>query len=211
MAEDLESRKLEQEARYYAALADRTEAEAEIKLRQRDMEFAQQGEAGEFLFYTEVDDATVFTVIRQLSNWSNRFPGEPITLVFHSPGGLVIDGLHLFDYIRGLMAKGHHVTTKATGYAASMGAVLLQAGDHRTMTPNAYLMLHEVSAGALGSLSEMEERIAFNRRLNGNLLDILAERSAYTAEEISDMWRKTDCWLSATEALEQGFIDEIVD
>lgn len=98
---------------------------------------------------------------------------------------------------------------KVRGIAASMGGVLLQAGDTRIIGPNAMLMIHEVAGGATGKLHDMEERIELTRRLWEKLADILAERSTMTPQELIDKTYKFDWWLDAEDAVKFGFADKV--
>src|SRR4051794_724172 len=145
---------------------------ASLRRRERDS-IADPGEAHVYTFYASVDPENVQQCMNELGQWSRRDPGSPITVIFNSPGGSVLDGLALFDYLRRLRSVGHFVTTMALGRAASMGAVLLQAGDHRVMGENAFLLIHEVSNHTTGKVSEMEDGVEFTRRLQKRLLAIL--------------------------------------
>ena len=128
-------------------------------------------------------------------------------MVFNSPGGSVLDGLALFDYLRQLRQAGHHVTTVALGRAASMGAVLLQAGDRRLIGENAFMLVHEVSHLSAGKVSELEDNVDFTRRLQKRLLAILASRSTLSDAQIARRWARKEWWLDASEAVELGFAD----
>ncbi len=163
----------------------------------------------EFHYFSGINSVSVNNCIETLGHWSLRDPGEPMTVIFNSPGGSVFDGFALFDYIQGLRRKGHHVTTKAIGTAASMGGILLQAGDTRVMDKRAYMLIHEISAGMSGKASEMEDFGKLIKRLETTALDILSERSTLTPTQIRTKWKKTDWWLTADEALEFGFVDEV--
>ncbi len=143
-----------------------------------------------------------------LNVWGRRFPGEPLRIVIDSPGGSVIDGLHLYDAIQELRAT-HHVTTVGMGMAASMAGILLQAGDVREMSANAYLLIHEVSSGASGTVTAMRDETQFLEALNSRGMDLLTARSTMTTEEVLDKIARKDWWLDADAALEYGFIDTI--
>jgi ATP-dependent Clp endopeptidase proteolytic subunit ClpP len=142
-----------------------------------------------------------------LTSWSSKAPGAPLTIIFNSPGGAVHDGLALFDFLRHLRVAGHHLTTIALGRAASMGAVLLQAGDRRVIGSNAFVMLHEVSNGASGKVSEIDDSVELSKRLQKRLLTILADRSTLTVQQIQRKWTRRDWWLDAEEAVTLGFAD----
>jgi ATP-dependent Clp endopeptidase proteolytic subunit ClpP len=156
-----------------------------------------------------VTGRSVDTWLDVLNHWERRDPGEPIEITINPPGGSVLDGLALYDAILRLRRKGHHVTTRGTGLIASMATILMQAGDERILDANSWFMIHEVSAGSRGTVSEMEDQAAFVKRLNGRLMDILAERSTLTKKQILARTKKKDDWLSADEAVGFGFADKV--
>lgn len=147
--------------------------------------------------------------MEDLGVWARRDIGKPITIIFNSPGGAVIDGLALYDFIDDLKEKGVQVTTIARGMAASMGGVLLQAGNKRIVGKNAHVLIHEVSKGSIGKVSEIEDDIKFAKKLQERLVDILAERSTMTTNQIKNKWKRKDWWLGADECVKFGFADEI--
>lgn len=200
--------KLEAEASAYAAEARKSNLEAdEIELRLRGYR-AHPLNNRSYNFWGGVGAKSAAECVYQLGIWANQ-SNDPISVIFNSPGGSVIDGLALYDYIKELQAGGVPVNTHSIGMAASMGGVLLQAGGVRTMGANAYLLIHEVSSGAGGKMTELEDEIEFLRRLQDRLVLILAERSTMTARQIKSRWKRKDWWLGAAEAMELGFIDEI--
>lgn len=163
-----------------------------------------------YTFYEPVGEQSVKRAMRELGHWSRRDPEQPIKIVFNSPGGSVLDGLALFDYIQQLRDQGHEITTVGLGMAASMGGILLQAGDWRVMGKNAWMLIHEVSSVAWGKASEQEDQLKFVRRLQDRCVEILASRANISKDQIKRKWKKLDWWLSAEEALEAGFVDEVV-
>lgn len=172
-------------------------------------ERASSDEANIYYFHGQVNGISSSDCIESVGFWTRKRPGCDITIIFNSPGGGVFEGLALYDFIRDLRSRGHKVITKSVGMAASMGGILLQAGDERVMGPNAYMLIHEVSSGAIGKTSELEDALEFTTRLQEKLLNILAERSTMTVAQIKRKWKKKDWWLDAQEALELGFIDRI--
>lgn len=177
--------------------------------RRRETEDEAEDARRHYTFYARVEEESVQACMKTLTSWSTRAPGSSLTVTFNSPGGSVHDGLALFDFLRHLRAEGHHLTTVALGRAASMGAVLLQAGDHRVVGANAFVMLHEVSSGSAGKVSELEESIELSKRLQKRLLVILAERSTMTMTAIQRKWARRDWWLDAEDAVSLGFADEV--
>lgn len=183
----------------------------EIAASERYMraELAKADDARVLSFYGAVTSSSASAAIQKLSDWHRRDPGLPIEIIFNSPGGSVIDGLALFDYILDLRSRGTHITTITMGMAASMGGVLLQSGDHRIASKHSVLLIHEVSSGAGGKVSEIEDQLKFMELLQAKCLDILAERSTMSTRQIATKWKKTDWWLPADEALKLGFVDEV--
>lgn len=166
---------------------------------------------GSFSFNSPVVDDFTVPFMNRLDGWSLRNPGKEITITFNSPGGSVFDGFALYDFIQELKRRGHRITTKCLGAAMSMGAVLLQAGDVRKMSCNAFFLIHEVQLFNSGttSTSSTEDTLNLQRKLQRRIATQLAERSSLSAEEIEDKWRKYDWMMEAEEALELGFVDEI--
>ncbi|MDQ1436755.1 MAG: ATP-dependent Clp protease, protease subunit [Acidimicrobiaceae bacterium] len=189
---------------------ERTVLELEAMRRVERDRAADPRAAHVYTFYSGVDAESVQQCMAELGTWSRRGPGSEITVIFNSPGGSVLDGLALFDYLHQLRAVGHLVTTMALGRAASMGAVLLQAGSRRVMGRNAFLLIHEVSHQSVGKVSEMEDSVGFTKRLQQRLLAILAERSTLNEREIQRRWARKEWWLDAEEALALGLADELL-
>lgn len=166
---------------------------------------------GIYHFVGAVGEDSVKSCIEKLDQWSRRDPGCDFTLVLNTPGGDVIDGLALYDFITQDLRenRGHKVTTVTRGYAASMGGILLQAGDKRLVGRNAYVMIHEVASGAIGKLSELEDEYKFVKRIANRLVGILAERSTLTEKQIKGRWERKDWWLDSKEVIDLGFADEV--
>jgi ATP-dependent Clp endopeptidase proteolytic subunit ClpP len=199
-----------------AAELDKTKAEAiiaqekardEIRLEQE--RYASLNYSQIYNFFDPVLPGTVEDCINWTGLWSRRSPESDITVVFNSPGGGVIHGLALYDHLRLLSDKGHKITTECRGYAASMGGVLLQAGDERVVGPYAHIMIHEVSSMNIGKVSEQEDQMEFTKKLQDRLAEILTSRSTMTKAALKRKWKHKDWWLNAEEAVELGFADRI--
>jgi len=162
-------------------------------------------------FIGTVDRSSVTAAVDKLHQFSVTNPGCDIEIVFNSPGGSVIDGMALFDYIRFLRSAGHRITIIALGYAASMAGILLQAGDVRVMAKGSWLLIHEVAFSAGGKIGEVEDMYQFGLRLKEQAAQIFVERSGgkLTREKLEQKWTRKDWWLSPEESLALGLIDEI--
>lgn len=173
-----------------------------------------------YFFANEVDPAAVQNCIDILTYWDRFDPKSEMEICFTSPGGSALAGFVLFDFIQYLRRKGHKITTSSLGMAASMAAILLQAGDVRILHKEAVMLLHEMSIFAGGKISEIEDVVEFRKKQTDRVLEILAERCkqagvAGTAKHpltkatIKAKWARKDWWLSSQECLDYGLIDEI--
>jgi ATP-dependent Clp protease protease subunit len=215
--QEAELSKLEAEARSYEEdilrmRAERASYEAQTVAQERENNaFKNHPLArGEFHLFSAVEEEVVHELILQMDTWKQKHPGDPITLYIDSPGGIVIDGFALCDYLEVLKREGHHITTVGLGLVASMAAIIHQLGDTRKMGKRSWLMIHEVSGVAAGSLTEQKDEIKLNDRLQGQALDILAEKSGVSKAQIKKRWVRKDWWMDSTDALKEKFVDEIL-
>jgi ATP-dependent Clp protease protease subunit len=191
--------------------------EAELKAldlahKQRVEEIALnvQERSGRFDFVGIVMEGGVHDFMVRLSNWSKRNPGADLEILMNSPGGSVLDGLALVDFLQILQARGHKVTIIGTGMVASMAGVLLQVADERVLTKHAYFGMHEVSS-YVGSAntSQAEDALKFTKELQSRLVDLLCAKSTLTKQKLTRIWKRKDIWANAEEALKLGLIDRI--
>jgi ATP-dependent Clp endopeptidase proteolytic subunit ClpP len=206
---EAEVRKLDAEAdlaesRAAEARIDREEAERKAKILS-----AEDENHHVYVFKGAFDSSSVARCMSALRVWMRNDPACDIEIVFNSPGGSVIDGMALWDFIQQVKAAGHQVTTSTIGMAASMGGILLQAGHKRVMGREAYLLIHEVAFGAGGKIGEVEDEVAFVKKIQERVVHIFASRSKLTAAQIRTKWRRKDWWLDSDEALKLGLVDEV--
>jgi ATP-dependent Clp protease protease subunit len=206
-----ESNKLLAETRSAAAAASIGEIGARKSVLAEEQELRLNKFNHVYVFDSQVSESSVKACIAQLTEWLRESPKKPapIEIIFNSPGGVIVDGLALFDYIQIVRAAGHHVTTSSLGMAASMAGVLLQAGDTRIMSASCWLLIHEGSLGAIGSVGEVEDTVEFGRRLRERIVEIYVKRSHISKTLFKAKWKRKNWWLDAKESLEFGFIDEI--
>lgn len=200
--------KLHAEQQAYEAEARYNNLQSERLVRVKVEEDASADSQRILDFVTEVNDVSVYRAISALSQWRIKAK-TPVTIRFNSPGGDLVAGMALYDYIIMVRNEGIVVNTVALGMAASMGGVLLQAGTTRYIAPGAWLMIHEVTADVYGKLSEIADTTKWVERTQDKLAEILAERSIYSKTQIKTKWRKKDWWINADDAVKQGFADEI--
>lgn len=167
-----------------------------------------------YTFDDAVTERSIKICVQTLTAWSRQEPGCDITIYLNSPGGSILDGFALIDFILELRRKGHKVTTIALGMAASMAGVILQAGTVRAIGSNAILLIHEGSLGAIGSFGEVEDRVKLMKIFHERILDLFEERakpinSKTTKAFIRKNWDRTDWWIGSSQALELGLVDEV--
>ena len=156
---------------------------------------------------TEIDDTVANVIIAQLLYLSSQDPESPITMYLNTPGGSVYDGLAIYDTMQYI---SNEVQTVCTGLAASMGSVLLCAGEKgkRFALPHSRIMIHQPLGGAHGQASDIEITAKEILKLKGELYQIIADHSGKTLKQI-EKDADRDHWLTAKEAVEYGMIDNI--
>ena len=204
------------EDRNLEALTAKTLAQARnLELQNKALERAEEEHENSdsshrtYTFYDNVNDDSVKDCISELSYWRRIDPKCKVIIVLNSPGGYCVDGLALYDFLRDMRKAGHHVTIKVYGEASSMGGILLQAGDKREMSKFSYLLIHEVSAGAIGKGSIIKDKAEWVESLWDKLAGILAERSTLTKEEIKERAERRDWIMWAPAAKQLGFCDRV--
>ena len=156
----------------------------------------------------EIEDDMANAVVAQLLFLQAQDPEKEVSMYVNSPGGSVTAGLAILDTMRMVKCP---VATYCVGQAASMGAVLLAAGEkgRRFALPHARIMVHQPWGGAQGKASDIEITAREILRLKELLNGILAEASGKTPEEVlKDTDR--DHFMSADEAKTWGIVDKVL-
>ena len=205
---------LEAEGTRHLAEARRASLIADEISHEQARKRASNDESRVFPFYASVGPGSVRACMEMLGEWSRMNDPEsttdkPFLIEITSPGGSVFDGLALIDYARKLKEEGYVINTFGSGLIASMAVPLLQIGVTRTVGRNSWLMVHEVSDFAIGTVADIEDVAKFNRRLNDNLYDILAERATLTMKQIQTKAMRRDWYMSAAEAVKFGLADAV--
>ena len=156
----------------------------------------------------EVNDDSANLIVAQLLFLQAQDPKKPVNMYINSPGGSVTAGLAIYDTMQFISCPVH---TYCIGQAASMGAVLLTAGEkgHRFALPNARIMIHQPWGGAEGKASDIEITCQEILRLKQKLNEILAAHSGQPMEQVV---RDTDRdhFMGAEEARAWGLIDQVL-
>ncbi|EAU40566.1 ATP-dependent Clp protease proteolytic subunit [Fulvimarina pelagi HTCC2506] len=154
-----------------------------------------------------IEDSMATLVCAQLLFLEAENPKKEIALYINSPGGVVTSGMAIYDTMQFIRPA---VTTLCIGQAASMGSLLLCAGekDMRFATPNARIMVHQPSGGFQGQASDIERHaqdiIKLKRRLNETYVK-------HTGQDYETIERTLDRdhFMTAEESLEFGLIDKV--
>lgn len=157
---------------------------------------------------TPIDDDVANIIQAQLLFLESTDPGKDIQIYFNTPGGSVYAGLGIYDTMQYISAD---VATICTGMAASMGAVLLTAGEKgkRSALTHSRIMIHQPMGGAEGQASDIEITAREILKLRKELYEIIATHSGNNFEKISKDSDR-DYWMTAVEAKEYGIIDEVL-
>ena len=155
-----------------------------------------------------VEDHMATLVCAQLLFLEAENPKKEIALYINSPGGVVTAGMAIYDTMQFIKPA---ISTLCIGQAASMGSLLLAAGDKdmRFATPNSRIMVHQPSGGFQGQASDIERHardiIKMKRRLN----EIYVKHCGRTYEEVEQTLDR-DHFMSSDEAKDWGLIDKVL-
>ncbi len=156
-----------------------------------------------------IDDYVANIIQAQLLFLESVDANKDIQIYLNTPGGSVYAGLGIYDTMQYI---NPNVATICTGMAASMGAVLLCAGEKgkRTALPHSRVLIHQPMGGVSGQASDIEITHNEIQKLKKELYEIISKHSNKTYKQI---WKDSDrdYWMTAKEALEYGMIDEILE
>ncbi len=155
-----------------------------------------------------VNDHVSSLICAQLLFLEAENPSKEISFYINSPGGYVSAGLSIYDTMQYIRPK---VTTMCLGQAASMGSLLLAAGEKgkRYALPNARIMVHQPSGGAQGQATDIEIQAREILKLRARLNDIYVKHTGQTLETIEAAMER-DNFMDPEEAKAFGLIDQVV-
>jgi ATP-dependent Clp protease protease subunit len=155
-----------------------------------------------------VDDSIANQICAQLLLLAAEDPTRDIALYINSPGGSVTAGMAIFDTMTFVDCD---VATYAMGLAASMGQFLLSAGTRgkRYALPHARIMMHQPSGGIGGTAADIAIQAEQIKLTKIEMAQLISEHTGQRLEQVqADSER--DRWFTAQQALEYGFVDEVV-
>ena len=155
-----------------------------------------------------IDDDVANIIQAQLLFLASQDSHADITMYLNTPGGQVHSGLGIYDTMQLVQPE---VATVCTGMAASMGAVLLCAGEKgkRSALPHSRILIHQPLGGAQGQATEILIAAREIEKTREELFRIIAQHTGKPYEKVAADGER-DYWMTASEALEYGMVDEIL-
>lgn len=149
-------------------------------------------------------EVTAQTFLDQLKTIGNI---TDLHVHINSVGGSVFEGLAIYNLLQSHPAN---VTVTVEGFALSMGSVIAMAGKTVRMQSASMLMIHNPAGVAFGTAEDMRKMAMTLDQVRDVLVEIYARKSGQTVDAIKE-WMDAETWFTSTEALEHGFIDELVE
>lgn len=137
----------------------------------------------------------------------SNMDAKVINLSIHSPGGSALDGIAIFNALKGHPAS---VNAHVDGIAASAASFILMAGDHISMPEDSFIMIHNAFGMAMGDSDDMRDMADVLDKIGSTMINIYHNRTSVPRETLAEML-SAETWLGAEEALELGFADTIAD
>jgi ATP-dependent Clp protease protease subunit len=156
-----------------------------------------------------IDDTVASLVVAQLLFAEAENPKKEISMYINSPGGVVTSGLAIYDTMQFIRPA---VSTTVVGQAASMGSLLLAAGekDMRFALSHARVMVHQPSGGFQGQASDIERHAKEILEVRHRLNELYARHTGQTLAKIESAMDR-DTFLTAEGAREFGLVDKVID
>jgi ATP-dependent Clp protease protease subunit len=158
---------------------------------------------------TPINDQVANLIVAQLLFLSREDPEREIQMYINSPGGQIYAGLAIYDTMQMIQSPIH---TYAVGMTASMGTVLLAAGEpgNRFALPHATIHMHQPLGGATGQATDVEIHAREILRLRERLNDILINHTGQDRERI-ERDTERDFFMDAQAAAEYGLVDHVLE
>ncbi|MET3599955.1 ATP-dependent Clp endopeptidase proteolytic subunit ClpP [Martelella mangrovi] len=155
-----------------------------------------------------VEDHLASLICAQLLFLEAENPKKEIALYINSPGGVVTAGMAIYDTMQFIRPA---VSTLCIGQAASMGSLLLAAGEKgmRFATPNARVMVHQPSGGFQGQASDIERHARDILKMKRRLNEVYVRHCGQSYEEVEKTLDR-DHFMDASEAMDWGLIDKVM-
>jgi ATP-dependent Clp protease protease subunit len=204
----LSSNKLDSYNKYATYISPTILEERKLNVAQLDIFSRLQADRIIFLG-VPIDDDVANIIQAQLLYLTSIDDKQDISLYINTPGGQVHSGLGIYDTMQIINPD---VATICTGMAASMGAILLCAGENgkRSMLQHSRTMIHQPLGGVQGQASDIEIEAREIMKTKDELYNILAQHTGQTYDKIKDDADR-DYWMTSQEAVDYGMVDYILN
>lgn len=135
---------------------------------------------------------------------------DTLEIEIHTGGGSVFEGGRIYNELISLRERGVYVTARINTLAASMGSVIAMGADKVEIASNGKIMIHEASGGMQGDSEDLARYAALLEDISDDIAEIYSQKTGMKKYEIRKMM-KSETWMSAKQAVEMGFADEIFD
>jgi len=140
---------------------------------------------------------------RRISAALRSIGGKDVDVLVNSPGGSLFEGLAIYSLLREYEGK---VTVKILGIAASAASFIAMAADEIQIARSGFYMIHNGQVWAAGDRNALVEVAEWLKPFDASMADIYAQRTGLAAGDVAEMMNR-ETWLTASEAIEQGFAD----
>ncbi len=161
------------------------------------------------VYITGIINSEVQYYLTRILTYLSEQSRKPVHITLNTPGGLVADGLAIYDLLKTIGQKTP-INIVATGQCMSMGAIILQAANKRWATRHCAIGLHELSASNVGSYSDTEDTQKEIRKTQVTLNGIITTRTGMTKKKLKGLIARRDRIFTPDEALELNLIDGVL-
>ena len=146
---------------------------------------------------------------KSFRNEVNNCGFKTVDVYVNSYGGHVGDAMATHDLIKDLNSKGWNINTYGRGMVCSSATYIVMAGKNGgSVSDNTSWLIHEVSGGMYGTVTEMENYVTMMRKFNDNIVKFYSEKTGIPTETISDMMKK-ETWMIGQEIVDKGFVSQV--
>lgn len=201
-----------EKAAHEARLSELQVAKQELDLLETKINMDYQL-SGTFTFHRRVDNKSMNRLYRSMRVWDKYRKDGPWTIYLNSVGGDAWAGIGIIDELISQSLRGggsHEITIKVRGVAASAAAMILQAADRRVMGVNSQLMIHKGSSNVYGTADDIADEHEWWQASVDQMTNLFLSRTDRVSRTaFLRKINRRDWWLSAEEAVDIGFADEV--
>lgn len=135
---------------------------------------------------------------------------EVLEIEVNTAGGSVLDGYRIYNSLNEMRGRGVKVVATVNTLAASMGSVIIMAADEIRIVKGGRIMIHEAHQAVYGDSASHARAAKTLDEMSGEIAEIYAQRTGASVEEMRDLMKK-ETWMGASESIERGFADTLVE